>query len=137
MWKSLKPSLVRSACRKMMKKEDWDVILLDMNFTKDAISGQEGFDALSQILEIDPNAVVVFITAYGDAEKAVKAIKMGATDFILKPWQNEKILATINAAISLRRTRLQAQNLKTQTAGNQCRAGSALHRFRGTVPGNV
>jgi transcriptional regulator with AAA-type ATPase domain len=56
--------------------------------------------------------VVVFITAYGDAEKAVKAIKMGATDFILKPWQNEKILATINSAISLRRTRLQAQSLK-------------------------
>ena len=72
----------------IMKKQDWDVILLDMNFTKDAISGQEGFDALSQILEIDDQAVVVFITAYGDAEKAVKAIKMGATDFILKPWQN-------------------------------------------------
>ncbi len=93
----------------VMKKEDWDVILLDMNFTKDAISGQEGFDALHVILEIDPNAVVVFITAYGDAEKAVKAIKTGATDFILKPWQNEKILATINSAISLRRTRLQAR----------------------------
>jgi len=77
----------------MMQKQDWDVVLLDMNFTKDAISGQEGFDALSQILEIDPQAVVVFITAYGDAEKAVKSIKMGATDFILKPWQNEKILA--------------------------------------------
>lgn len=96
----------------MMKKEDWDVILLDMNFTKDAISGQEGFDSLSVILEIDPQAVVVFITAYGDAEKAVKAIKMGATDFILKPWQNEKLLATINSAISLRRTRIQAENLR-------------------------
>ena len=96
----------------VMHKQDWDVVLLDMNFTKDAISGQEGFDALSTILEIDPNAVVVFITAYGDAEKAVKSIKMGATDFILKPWQNEKILATINSAISLRRTRIQAQNLK-------------------------
>ena len=96
----------------MMKKEDWDVILLDMNFTKDAISGQEGFDSLAEIIEIDPHAVVVFITAYGDAEKAVKAIKMGATDFILKPWQNEKILATINSAISLRRTKLQAESLK-------------------------
>jgi DNA-binding NtrC family response regulator len=96
----------------MMKKEDWDVILLDMNFTKDAISGQEGFDSLAEILVIDPHAVVVFITAYGDAEKAVKAIKMGATDFILKPWQNEKILATINSAISLRRTKLQAESLR-------------------------
>jgi len=96
----------------MMEKENWDVILLDMNFTKDAISGQEGFDALGKILEIDPNAVVVFITAYGDAEKAVKAIKSGATDFVLKPWQNEKILATINSAVNLRRSRLQAQSLK-------------------------
>ena len=95
----------------MMKKDNWDVILLDMNFTKDAISGQEGFDALQQILEIDPLAVVVFITAYGDAEKAVKAIKSGATDFILKPWQNEKILATINSAINLRRSRMQTESL--------------------------
>jgi DNA-binding NtrC family response regulator len=96
----------------MMKKESWDVILLDMNFTKDAISGQEGFDALQVIMDHDPNAVVVFITAYGDAEKAVKAIKAGATDFILKPWQNEKILATINSAINLRRSRMQAESLR-------------------------
>ncbi|MFC2080040.1 sigma-54-dependent transcriptional regulator [Bacteroidota bacterium] len=96
----------------LMKKESWDVILLDMNFTKDAISGQEGFDALQVIMDHDPNAVVVFITAYGDAEKAVKAIKAGATDFILKPWQNEKIVATINSAINLRRSRLQAESLK-------------------------
>lgn len=96
----------------MMQKESWDVILLDMNFTKDAISGQEGFDSLKVILEHDPNAVVVFITAYGDAEKAVRAIKAGATDFILKPWQNEKILATINSAISLRRSLLQTESLR-------------------------
>lgn len=96
----------------MLKKEAWDVILLDMNFTKDAISGQEGFDALQVIMDHDPNAVVVFITAYGDAEKAVKAIKAGATDFILKPWQNEKILATINSAINLRRSRMQAESLR-------------------------
>ena len=96
----------------MIKKESWDVILLDMNFTKDAISGQEGFDALKVILDYDPNAVVVFITAYGDAEKAVRAIKSGATDFVLKPWQNEKILATINSAVNLRRSRMQAESLR-------------------------
>lgn len=96
----------------MMTKDNWDVILLDMNFTKDAISGQEGFDALQVILDHDPNAVVVFITAYGDAEKAVRAIKAGATDFILKPWQNEKILATINSAVNLYRSRMQAESLR-------------------------
>lgn len=95
-----------------MKRENWDVILLDMNFTKDAISGQEGFDWLARILEIDPQAVVVFITAYGDAEKAVKAIKAGATDFVLKPWQNEKLMATINSAIKLSRSRKEADELR-------------------------
>ncbi|MFW5644928.1 MAG: sigma-54-dependent transcriptional regulator [Bacteroidota bacterium] len=96
----------------MLKKESWDVILLDMNFTKDAISGQEGFDWLDRILNIDPTAVVVFITAYGDAEKAVKAIKAGATDFILKPWQNEKLLATINSSIKLSKSRKEANELR-------------------------
>jgi DNA-binding NtrC family response regulator len=96
----------------MMTEEIWDVILLDMNFTKDAISGQEGFEWLEKILEIDPQAVVVFITAYGDAEKAVRAIKAGATDFVLKPWQNEKLLATINSAKQLRKSRMEATQLR-------------------------
>jgi DNA-binding NtrC family response regulator len=96
----------------LMSQEDWDVILLDMNFTKDAISGQEGYQWLKKILSIDLHAVVVFITAYGDAEKAVKAIKEGATDFVLKPWQNEKILATINSAIKLRRSKIEAEGLR-------------------------
>src|SRR5512133_1946906 len=97
-----------------MKKDLFDVILLDMNFTKDAISGQEGFTWLERILEIDPMAVVVFITAYGDAEKAVRAIKSGATDFILKPWQNEKLLATISSSVKLRRSRMEADTLRTR-----------------------
>ena len=70
-----------------------DIILLDMNFSRDAISGQEGFDSLKQILSIDPQAVVIFMTAYADTDKAVKAIKAGATDFIPKPWEKEKLLA--------------------------------------------
>jgi DNA-binding NtrC family response regulator len=96
----------------IMKVEDYDVILLDMNFTTDASSGQEGFNWLSKILEFDPNAVVVFITAYGDAEKAVRAIKAGATDFILKPWQNEKLLATLNSSIKLNRSKKEANKLR-------------------------
>lgn len=97
----------------LLKVEEYDVILLDMNFTKDASSGQEGFDWLSKILELDPKAVVIFITAYGDAEKAVRSIKAGATDFILKPWQNEKLLATISSALKLRRSRKEADQLRT------------------------
>ncbi len=98
----------------ILGKENFDMILLDMNFNKDAISGQEGFDWLGRILEIDPQAVVVFITAYGDAERAVKAIKSGATDFVLKPWQNEKLLATISSSIKLRRSRLEANDLRAK-----------------------
>ncbi len=73
-----------------------------MNFTKDVSSGQEGFYWLDRILELDPSAVVVLITAYGDVNLAVKAIKEGATDFVLKPWENERLLATLNSALNLR-----------------------------------
>jgi DNA-binding NtrC family response regulator len=102
------------AIQEYMNKEDYDVILLDMNFTKDAISGQEGFDCLEKILEIDKDAVVVFITAYGDAEKAVRSIKAGATDFVLKPWQNEKLLATVSASIKLRDSRRENSSLRSK-----------------------
>jgi two-component system response regulator HydG len=98
----------------LLSRENFDMILLDMNFNKDAISGQEGFDWLGRILQVDPQAVVVFITAYGDAEKAVKAIKSGATDFVLKPWQNEKLLATISSSVKLRRSRLEADDLRAK-----------------------
>src|SRR5210317_1102302 len=76
----------------LIQNEEYDVILLDMNFTKDASSGKEGFDWLNTILSIDPSAVVVLITAYGDVQTAVQAIKAGATDFVLKPWENERLL---------------------------------------------
>lgn len=89
-----------------------DVILLDMNFKRDAISGQEGFFWLEQIKKMDPNSVVLFITAYADTEKAVRAIKAGATDFIPKPWEKEKLLATLSAAFQLRASRTEVQTLK-------------------------
>ena len=85
----------------ILNNEHYDVILLDMNFSGDATSGTEGFNWLKKILELDPTAIVVLITAYGNIEMAVKAIKEGATDFVLKPWQNEKLLATISSAMKL------------------------------------
>ena len=116
---------------KLLADEDYDVILLDMNFTKDAISGQEGFDWLAKIMELDPDAVVCFITAYGDAEKAVKAIKAGATDFILKPWQNEKLLATISSSIKLRRSRMEAKGLKSRQQEISAVYDQPFHEFIG------
>jgi len=96
----------------LMKVETYDVILLDMNFAKGATSGTEGFEWLGRILAADPLAVVILITAYGDVGMAVRAIKEGATDFILKPWQNEKLLATLSAALSLRASRDEASTLR-------------------------
>lgn len=86
----------------LINNNSFDVILLDMNFREDTTSGKEGFYWLSQIKEIDPKAVVILITAFGDVEMAVQALKEGATDFILKPWQNEKLIATLSAAIKLK-----------------------------------
>jgi DNA-binding NtrC family response regulator len=96
----------------LMNNEDYDVILLDMNFTKDVSSGSEGYYWLERILQLDPSAVVVLITAYGDIQMAVKAIKAGATDFVVKPWENEKLLATLYSAMRLRESRDVIENLK-------------------------
>lgn len=97
-----------------LKNETYDVIFLDMNFATGATSGTEGFDWLNKILELEPSAIVILITAFGDVDMAVRAIKEGAFDFILKPWQNEKLLATFSAAMNMRRTRLEAKNLRTR-----------------------
>ena len=79
----------------------YDVILLDMNFTRDLSSGKEGFEWLDKILDLDPTISVVLFTAYGDIEMAVRAIKLGAKDFVLKPWQNEKLIETIQNALAI------------------------------------
>jgi DNA-binding NtrC family response regulator len=82
-----------------------------MNFTGDATSGTEGFVWLKKALELDPSAVIILITAFGNIEMAVKAIKDGATDFVLKPWQNEKLLATISSAMKLSESKQEIDNL--------------------------
>jgi DNA-binding NtrC family response regulator len=91
-----------------------DVILLDMNFNRDAISGQEGLFWLEKIKKIDPDIVVIFITAYADMDKAIQAIKAGATDFIPKPWEKEKLLATIFSAIELHNSKIEVRLLRQQ-----------------------
>ncbi|MEZ4699790.1 MAG: sigma-54 dependent transcriptional regulator [Rhodothermales bacterium] len=96
----------------LLQNETYDIILLDMNFTRDVSSGREGFFWLDKILAIDPAAVVVLITAFGDVEMAVNAIKAGATDFVLKPWQNEKLIATLTAARRLRSSKTEAGLLR-------------------------
>ncbi len=98
----------------LMKSESYDVILLDMNFSRDATSGKEGFHWLGVILELDPMAVVIFITGYGDIELAVQGIKEGATNFILKPWDNRKLLATITANLQVRESKQELEELRSR-----------------------
>ena len=96
----------------LLNNDTYDVILLDMNFSKDTTSGKEGFYWLSEIIEKDPKAVVILITAFGDVEMAVKALKEGATDFVLKPWQNDKLIATLNTAVKLKRSYNEVDKLR-------------------------
>ncbi|MBU0712018.1 sigma-54 dependent transcriptional regulator [bacterium] len=118
----------------LLKNENYDVILLDMNFARDVTSGMEGFYWLDKILEIDPSAVVVLITAFGDVEMAVKAIKKGATDFVLKPWQNEKLLATLSSAMNLRRSLLEVDRLRSRQKQLSADLDQRFHDMIGVCP---
>lgn len=86
---------------KMLGEQRYDVVLLDMNFQKGKTDGEEGLHWLSKIKEISPEASVIMITAFAEVPVAVEALKKGAMDFITKPWQNEKLLATVHAGLTL------------------------------------
>ena len=96
-----------------LEREAFDVVLLDMNFKKGDNEGEEGLKWLNRILTIDPNAIVILITAYGEFDLAVKAVKSGATDFLPKPWKNEKLFGTIQSALQLRQSKLEVDRLKS------------------------
>ena len=90
----------------LIERESPDVILLDLNFQRAATDGREGLDFLSRIMAHDPDSAVVIITAHGGVSIAVEALKSGASDFVAKPWSNERLAATVRSAAALRRSRL-------------------------------
>ncbi|MFC2117533.1 sigma-54-dependent transcriptional regulator [Bacteroidota bacterium] len=98
----------------ILKSNSVDVILMDMNFSPGKSEGEEGIFWLDKILSLDSEAVVILFTAYGEFDLAVKAIKKGAIDFIVKPWDNAKLLATIKSGIKLRKSRQDIQQLKNK-----------------------
>lgn len=100
--------------RHEIRFQQYDAVLLDMNFSSGFTHGKEGLNLLQDILLVDPGLPVVMMTAFGDIDLAVKAIKEGAVDFVLKPWQNEKLVATISAAVRFRQSRLEIKQLKLQ-----------------------
>lgn len=98
----------------IIQRQSYDVIILDMNFSAGVNTGNEGIYWMKKILEYDPLTVILFITAYGDIEMAVNAIKEGATDFIQKPWDDEKLLVTILTAAKLRKSNLEIKKLRNK-----------------------
>lgn len=95
-----------------IKNNQFDVIMLDMNFASGRTTGNEGIFWLRELLKSDPLAIVIMITAYGDIELAVKSIKEGAIDFITKPWDAEKLIITLKNAVELRKSKLEINKLK-------------------------
>lgn len=93
----------------------YDVILLDMNFSAGINSGNEGLFWLRKLKELSPDTAVIMMTAYGDIELAVKALKEQAYDFILKPWNNEKLLTMVKSAMELKRSKVEIHKLKNKT----------------------
>jgi len=96
----------------LLAEFSFDLILLDMNFRKGVNDGEEGFYWLELIKKINPDIIVVLITAYGEIDLAVRAIKKGASDFVLKPWKNQKLLGTILSAIELGKSKREIKSLK-------------------------
>ena len=85
--------------RSHLSKENFDVILLDMNFTSTINTGNEGIFWLNEIKKINPDPAIIMITAYGDIDLAVRSLKEGASDFVVKPWHNEKLISTIRETL--------------------------------------
>jgi len=102
------PNLVPST----LSSNVYDLVLLDMNFTAGINTGNEGLYWLAEIMKFDPTLCVIMMTAYGDIELAVKAMKNGATDFVLKPWDNDKLLATLKAGLKLRQSTIELKKLR-------------------------
>jgi DNA-binding NtrC family response regulator len=105
------PLLVREA----LASSSYDAVVIDLNYTRDTTSGQEGLDLLSEIVGIDSTLPVIVMTAWGNVELAVEAMRRGARDFIQKPWENERLLSILRTQVELHRAlqaseRLAAEN---------------------------
>jgi DNA-binding NtrC family response regulator len=92
----------------------YDAVLIDLNYTRDTTSGQEGLSLISEIVAVDSNLPVIVMTAWGSVDLAVEAMRRGARDFIQKPWENERLLAILRTQIELRRALLRAERLAAE-----------------------
>src|ERR1700680_2697394 len=130
------PALVRDA----LATGSYDALLIDLNYTRDTTSGQEGLDLLSEIVALDNTTPVIVMTAWANIELAVEAMRRGARDFIQEPWENERLLAILRTQVELHRAlrqaeRLAAQNRLLQTEGRPQFVATAagMHNHRGAL----
>src|SRR5882724_6113966 len=119
-----KVDVVRSPelAREALSSVQYDAVLIDLNYTRDTTSGREGLDLLSEIVALDSTLPVIVMTAWGNVELAVEAMRRGARDFIQKPWENERLLAILRTQVELHRVlqhaeRLAAENLLLSAQG--------------------
>jgi DNA-binding NtrC family response regulator len=109
-----------------VESQDLDAALLDMNYARDTTSGQEGLALVSQIRAADPALPIVVMTAWGSIESAVSAMKLGARDYVEKPWKNERLLTTLRVQVELRSATRRAARLEAQAAREDARTAPGL-----------
>jgi DNA-binding NtrC family response regulator len=110
---------------------DYDVLLIDLNYTRDTTSGKEGLDLLARLQEIDPRLPVIVMTAWGNIDLAVECIKRGARDFIQKPWENERLLSLVRVHAELHQALRRARQLELE---NRLLRAEGMPEFVATAP---
>jgi DNA-binding NtrC family response regulator len=118
-----------------LRKNEYNLVMLDMNFTAGVNTGNEGIYWLERIKESNPDISVVMITAYGDVDTAVRALKAGASDFIMKPWDNEKLLATLKLAFQLNLSKMEVNKLRERESGLKKEINRDQKYIIGSSPG--
>ena len=103
-----------AAVMRAVESTDFDVVLVDLNYTRDTTSGEEGLDLITRLKSMDPNLPVVAMTAWGSVEVAVEAMRRGARDFILKPWENERLLSVLRTQVELANALRKGQRLEAE-----------------------
>ena len=121
------PELAREA----LASSSYDAVLIDLNYTRDTTSGQEGLGLLSDIVAIDSTLPVIVMTAWGNVELAVEAMRRGARDFIQKPWENERLIAILRTQVELHRALQRAERL---AAENRLLSVQGRPEFIATAP---
>ena len=124
------PELAREA----LASSSYDAVLIDLNYTRDTTSGQEGLDLLSDIVAIDSTLPVIVMTAWGNVELAVEAMRRGARDFIQKPWENERLIAILRTQVELHRALQRAERL---AAENRLLSVQGRPEFIATAPSMI